>query len=369
VSLINKMLQDLDRRNAMGNAAGPVPPQQVRAVAGTGAGREWFWRTLAVLALVAFAWVGWVVVQLRPQVLATELALNAGGDAQRKAAAAPAKKDAPAAPAAPVIVAAPAVAAPALAVPAPQASAPVPVAAPPPELFKLALSIDRPIAERVAKAPAKPPVVHKPVVAESGAGRVSKREIPRSPVEEAEALFRHGVVLLNQGRITEAQVDFAAALVKSPGHEPARQALIAIQIERRKLDDARRLLEEGLALNPTQTQFTAVLARVLVERGDYREAANVLAATPNSGAGDADYQLLYGAVLQRLGRHAEAIEAFQSAAKISDQGGATWVALGISLEATGRKVEALQSYRRSLGAGTVAQDVRAYAEGRIRALN
>jgi tetratricopeptide (TPR) repeat protein len=102
----------------------------------------------------------------------------------------------------------------------------------------------------VAKAPAKPPAVQKPAIADSGAGRVSKREIPRTAAEEAEGLFRHGVVVLNQGRIAEAQADFSAALAKYPGHEPARQALIALQIERRKLDDARRLLEEGLAVNP-----------------------------------------------------------------------------------------------------------------------
>lgn len=365
MSLINKMLQDLDRRNALGSASGPVPPQQVRAVPAPGAGREWFWRIIAALALVGFGWVGWVVYQVRPLPLATDLALNAGVEAQHKAAA-PAKM----------------VASPAQPVPEPvkQADAPAPAPAPAPraeaqanlpapELFKLALSIDRPIAERVAKPPARSPGVKKPAAADAGASRVSKRERPQSPAEEAEALFRHGVVFLNQGRISQAREDFAAALAKHSGHEAARQALIAILIERRQLDDARRLLEEGLSLNPAQTQFAAVLARVLVERGDYREAANVLSATPNAGADDADYQLLHGAVLQRLGRHAEAIEAFQRAAKIANQPGAIWVALGISLEATGRKVEALQSYRHSLGAGALAQDARAYAESRIRALD
>ena len=188
-------------------------------------------------------------------------------------------------------------------------------------------------------------------------------------MEEAESLFRHGVLVLNQGRISEAHANFVAALAKHSGHEAARQALIAILIERRQLDDARRLLEEGLSLNPAQTQFAAVLARVLVERGDYRGAANVLGATRNAGANDGEYQLLYGAVLQRLGRHAEAVDAFQRAAQTANQPGAIWVALGISFEATGRRAEALQAYRRSLGAGLVAQDARTYAESRIRALD
>ena len=367
MSLINKMLQELDRRNALGSAGGPVPPQQVRVVSAPGAGREWFWRTLAFLALIAIGWVGWVAYHVRPRPLATELALNAGEEARRKAVATPAKKIAPPAQPVPepvVQVNAPAPAPALLAAPRAEAQ-PSP---PPPELFKLALSIDRPIAERVAKPPARSPVVQKPVAADYGASRVSKREIPRSTAEEAEALFRHGVVFLNQGRISAAQQNFAAALAKHSGHEAARQALIAILIERRQLEDARRLLEEGLSLNPAQMTFAAVLARVLVERGDYREAANVLGATRNAEAGDAEYQLLHGAVLQRLGRHAEAVEAFERAARTANQPGVIWVALGISLEAVGKRTEALQSYRRSLVAGPVAQDALAYAESRIRAL-
>jgi len=375
VSLINKMLQELDRRNALGSPGGPVPPQQVRAVSAPGAGREWFWRTLAVLAMISIGWVGWVAYQVRPRPLATELAFNAGEEARRKAAATPATKIAP--------LAQPA-AAPAPPAAAKQAAGPRAEAQPnppPPELFKLALSIDRPISARVARLAAKSPIAaaaapgagspraQKQAGADAGAGRVSKREIPRSAADEAETLFRHGVVVLNQGRVSAAQQNFAAALAKYSGHEAARQALIAILIERRQLEDARQLLEEGLSLNPAQMTFAAVLARVLVERGDYRGAANVLGATRNAEAGDAEYQLLYGAVLQRLGRHAEAVEAFERAARTANQPGVIWVALGISLEAVGNRAEALQAYRRSLGAGPVAQDARAYAESRIRALD
>lgn len=370
MSLINKMLQELDRRNAIGAADGPVPPQQVRAVARSGAGHEWFWRILALLTLVAVAWVGWVAYQLQPRSLATELALNAGEQARRKVPPAVAK----AAPAPKAEAAAP----------KPEAPAPKPEPAvqqaeakpaPPPELFKLALAIDRPISARAArpapKAAAQTPRDASALKAgvDKGAGSVTKRELPLSAENEAELRFRRGVALLNQARVGDAQAEFAAALSKQPGHEASRQALIALLIERRQLDEARRHLEEGLALNPGQTQFAAVLARIMVEGGDFAAAAKVLDNSRNAAAKDAEYQVLHGAVLQRLGRHAEAVEALERSAQIADQPGATWVAMGISYEALGRRSEALTAYRRSLGAGAVGQDVRAYAEGRIRALN
>ena len=53
MSIINKMLQDLDRRHAMAGADQAIPPRQVRAVEGARPGREWFWRTIAALMLAA----------------------------------------------------------------------------------------------------------------------------------------------------------------------------------------------------------------------------------------------------------------------------------------------------------------------------
>jgi len=360
----------------MASAGGPIPPQQVRAVRAVGPGHEWFWRIVAVLVLIALSWVGWVSYQVKPRPLVTDLALSAGDEAQRKATAKPVAKapaTTPATPApAPAAAPTPALAAASTPAPAPVAAPVAQASVPGPELFKLALSIDTPITERSVKPPAKTQAAltsrAEPKPGRLPAGKVSKRERPLTAADEAEALFRHGVTLLNQRRISEAQDDFSAAIFRHPEHEASRQALIAVHIERRQIDEARRLLEEGLALNPTQTQFAAVLARIHVERGDYRAAADVLTAAGGASPDDADFQLVRGAVLQRLGRHTEAAEAFEHAARGGNQSGATLVALGISLEATGRKADALKAYRGSLAA-PMAQEARSYAESRIRALD
>ena len=56
MSLINRMLLDLDRRHAMAGADQAILPRHVRAVEGARAGREWFWRIVAALALAAAGW-------------------------------------------------------------------------------------------------------------------------------------------------------------------------------------------------------------------------------------------------------------------------------------------------------------------------
>src|SRR6185503_19288034 len=82
MSLINKVLRDLDRRSAIpgnDNAA-----SNVRVVAGKRSGPEWFWRTVSLLVFCALGWIGWVVYQIQPRPIATELAEQAAQQAQAR---------------------------------------------------------------------------------------------------------------------------------------------------------------------------------------------------------------------------------------------------------------------------------------------
>jgi hypothetical protein len=46
-----------------------------------------------------------------------------------------------------------------------------------------------------------------------------------------------------------------------------------------------------------------------------------------------------------------------------------WVGLGISLEALERRPEAAEAFRRALAAGPASDDLKTFAERRIRALH
>ena len=404
MSIINKMLQDLDRRQGMSDPETAPSLSQVRTVAPARKDREWFWRIIAVLMIAAVGWVGWIAWQLQPRPpVATEQAFKAAENAQRRTVAiAP-----PAAPAA----AARAETKRAEERPPAQEPAPTPVAAqpaavatpaPPPaaESLKLAQDMHTPIREQPAKpaakdapapapknagasrakdagkqdaavaeakpAPERAPV--KPAPLAQSAPKFEKRERMRTPQERAEADFRRGVALLNQGRISEAEDDLGSALRAYAGHESARQALVALDLEQGRVDNARRLLQEGLALNPANVRFSAVLARILIERKDYQGALDATGGALEQGQGDAELQAMRGTALQRLGRNAEASEAFRASLRAAPQNGSTWMALAISLEGQGKRPEAAEAYRRAAAAGSLGADARTYAEQRARAL-
>ena len=365
MSIINRMLQELDRRHAGASPHGQARHPDVRAVAAVRAGHEWFWRSVAALLLIAAGWTLWVVYQLQPRSVATEIAYRAAENARRRASAAPAPVAAPVAAVAPPTV-------------APLAPAPEKLVAPI-ETLRLALAIDTPLAPRARQtakpAPAKSGVstaealparaVRATIAAPA---RVEKRDRAGVPGERAEAEYRRAASLLNAGRVADAEEALLAALAANHAHQAARQTLIALYIEQRRIEDARRHLQEGLAANPSFTPFAVALARIHVDRRDYSAALGVLDRAKAPGQGSADFHALRGAVLQRLSRHAEAADAYRQVLATGVQSGASWVGLAISLEALNRRPEAAEAFRRGIATGTLAGELLAYAEQRAQQL-
>src|SRR5712691_11545483 len=77
MSLINKMLRDLDKRHAsQGGTAAPAGglSQHMRPVPERMLASDFFWRTMAMTMLFAVGWVAWLVWQLMPRPIVTELA-------------------------------------------------------------------------------------------------------------------------------------------------------------------------------------------------------------------------------------------------------------------------------------------------------
>src|SRR5205807_1455177 len=258
MSLINKMLQDLDRRQALAGAT-DASVVQVRALAeGHRGGREWLWRIVAVLLTLGLGWVIWVGYQLLPKPLVTGVGLRAASEAQTRPI--PAQ---PAPPPAPSVTAPPPAPAPVVEPTPPVPTEAQPVPPPPPETLRLAREIETPV-----RAP-------------GAAGR--------------------------------------EAATKEPAKAPKLAAVPGL---------ARGTVDKR---DRAQPAFAVALARIYTEQRDYPDALEVLDKA-GPAARNAEYQAMRGAVLQRLGKNLEAVQAYQNAIRIAPQPGTTWVGLAISLE-------------------------------------
>lgn len=348
MSLINKMLQDLDARAGQPGVAPlpgdvrPVPPPERRAP----------WLRIALgsgvaLAVAGAGVAGWRMVDQAPA----------------PAVAAPPAVAASAAPAAPVAAAADVavVAQPAQAVvDAVAASRPEDVASPSP----VASAPLSPAPRAARPAVAAVPAASKPAPARVAAAAAEGRT--ETVRQRAENAYRQALFVLEDGRVTEAIATLQAGLRADPSHEPSRQTLVGLLTEAGRTDEAMHELQAALTLDPRQPALAMLLARLQLERGG--PALETLTRTLPHAAGNGEFHAFLAGVLGREGRQREAAEHYGVALRAAPQNGVWWMGLGLALQADKRDAEALAAFQRAQASGTLSGELRAFVERRLAQL-
>jgi tetratricopeptide (TPR) repeat protein len=196
MSLVNKVVQDLNKRNATPEVLAGL---DVRALPDKYEGHEGFWRAVVALMLVALACVGYLAYQLRPRPsLTTELAHQyvRGAVTQNRAVESP-----PPAPAATEVKTA-----------QPESPSSGVTETVSPGVLKLARAIEAPIAARAGEAAS---ALGNPV---SIAGTPLRRFVPalQGGVDDAQLNHLLGVVLASLSRHEEAVQAYTVSLDRSP---------------------------------------------------------------------------------------------------------------------------------------------------------
>lgn len=413
MSLINRMLKDLDARNAP--EARDALHREVRPLPAL-AERRFPWPAAALFALLAAGGLAYllfpggsgaplsagaevpaVVPPPAPPVAAPAVAVPAAGPlpAVESAAADPL----PAAVAAtPVIDPPPAAVAAAVAEPPPEPAVPAgsavvpagpepsqrPVAAPvkapapatmepkgpakTPASTSASVPANAPASASTNPPPARPPesaaaVPSSPPPALAGI----EKKAPTRPVRErADADFRQAVALAGADRGNEAIALLLDVLRDDGGHVSSRQLLVRLLIGQGRQTEAMALLAEGLATQPGQVQWATTLARLQVDRGELQAAAATLRASEGFAATNADYRGFSGFVAHRLGRQQEAAEHYRAALRVAPGEGRWWLGLGLALEADGDAGAAREAFLRARAAGNLGAELAAVVDQKLR---
>lgn len=389
MSLINRMLQDLDARAGQPGAA-PLPTD-IRAVPPPE--RSLPWKRVAVaagaaLALGALGLAGWRVLGQKPAPIVPQTAPAAlsAPPVPPVLVAGPAAALAPA----PVVAieipvpprqddASPAAAAvnadtPAAAEPSPrtqvrtQVRAPAPAAPAAKAVRPAARKVEKKQPEAAPTAPAKKDRAGAPkAVAGAPAAAASARSgRVETAAQRAENAYRRALASLEDGRVTEAMSQLEAALKADPRHEASRQTLVSLLIEAKRPDEAIRQLGAALALDPRQPAMAMLMARLQVERGS--PGIDTLLRTLPYAAGNGDYHAFLAGMLAREGRHREAAEYYGVALRTAPQNGVWWMGLGLSLQAEKRNPEAAGAFRKALDSGSLSAELQGFVERKLKQL-
>jgi MSHA biogenesis protein MshN len=344
MSLINKMLQDLDARgSAPGAGADPLLVRPVARPASKLVPRVAL-ATGLVAVLAVGGWFSWrEMARLRavkPPVVVAPGPM-------------------PLAPVPPGMV---------------RITPPQPVAEPAPEPVAPApVTVDAPVevaprAVPVHRAMRVPPTIVAPRETASPDVIAVTRGVPATQ-SGSEANYRRALADLQEGRIHDAVAALERALQNDPRHDAARQTLVSLLVEAGRRDDTVRQLQLGLGLDPRQPAMAMLLARLQLEQGNAGAAAiDTLLRTLPYAQGNGDYQAFLAGVLQRQGRNREAAAQYQ-AALAATPGNAVWLmGLGIALQAEQRNADALAAFQQAAASGMLNPELQGFVERKVQQL-
>ena len=375
MSVINTMLQDLDRRHGRpGGEALPGDAIRSTKAPATGSRRHNVLLVLALLAMTVAAGAWWT---RHREVAATSLVAVPLSSVPLVASKAPSAE--------PQIASAAAVApmpAPPLTTAA-NAAVPMPTVRPLPTADRAAAGAapDAAKALKVA-ASASPPASGPP----QSPGRPDKVEAagppgntaavaPRaataktySPMQLSANLLAEAVRLDQQGHLEDAKASLGRALVANPLDMQARRMLVRLQLDTGRVQEAVALLVEGRRLHPEQPDFTLTLARLKAEAGDTAGAIQLLEEGLAAARDEPQYHALLAALLVGAQRHDEAVQHYLIALR-TDPSNARWLlGVGVALEATGNNADAAEAYRRAEGTSRLSSEMATFVSERLAQL-
>ena len=184
--------------------------------------------------------------------------------------------------------------------------------------------------------------------------------------DRSEAEYRKGIAAFKQGHLSEAAAIFRSVLREDPRHLGARQALLGMLAEAKQWEEAQSLLKDALSIMPTHYLWAMALARIQVERGNTAAALETLMQHIAYAEKRADYQGFAGVLLQRLQRPREAAQRFQVAAQLKPSEGRWWLGLAMALEADGRPAEAREAFIRAQNSDGLTPETQAFIASKLR---
>jgi tetratricopeptide (TPR) repeat protein len=153
-----------------------------------------------------------------------------------------------------------------------------------------------------------------------------------APPAQAEDLWRRGVAARMQGDTELANRSFKEALEVQPGYVRALRGLVLLNIERGKLDRAKKYAAIALAEHPRNPEALSIAARVDAILMDYESAFEHLGEALEEDRTNRLALIIYGASLMDTGHFERAVSILE---RLKDQGEATDTVcqyLGFALE-------------------------------------
>ncbi|MBR9906819.1 MAG: tetratricopeptide repeat protein [Gammaproteobacteria bacterium] len=221
-------------------------------------------------------------------------------------------------------------------------------------------------AENTTIAPAKPqPKVLKKQPENSGTLEVTRVQL--SPEQLAQNNLEKARAAFEKGNRTEGQALLEKALVVKPDHVEVRSELAAYWYGRGMTTRALTLLQQGLDMRPQQAEWQLLFARILERIGRVEQAYTALLNIRNDAPQAPELLQLRAAAATQLGYFNEAAADYTVLASQFGEG-RWWLAAAVAHEDGDHTEAAVRCYQQALQSGDLGSDAREYIDQRLAIL-
>ncbi|MGQ4276696.1 tetratricopeptide repeat protein [Pseudidiomarina sp. E22-M8] len=199
----------------------------------------------------------------------------------------------------------------------------------------------------------------------SGTMEVTRVEL--SAEELAEVKLKQAREAAQKGERERAGSLLEQVIALAPEHVNARSELAAYWYGRGRVTAALAVLEEGLQRRPQEPNWLVLYGKILLENGAYEQLMRALAQLPEDTAETSDLLQMRATAASELRRFAHAAVDYERLAERTQQG-RWWIAAAVAHEDAEQPQQALRSYQQALQDDDLSQDARRYAAQRQQAL-
>ena len=175
-------------------------------------------------------------------------------------------------------------------------------------------------------------------------------------------------IAITQGQLDKAIEAYQSILAKDPKNRQAREKMASLFYGTNNLIQAKKILQQGIALDSGYANYRLILARILMEQDNKQEALQTLSSLSlKAEQSNLDYIATEASLATELKQSTIAIEAYGKLTRIMPKEGKWWFGLALAFDRQNVKSAALSNYKRAISVG-VAEASHKFALQRIQEL-
>ena len=199
-------------------------------------------------------------------------------------------------------------------------------------------------------------------------GKMAITEVTLTPQQLANKRFALANEAQKDGQLNRAIDYYEQTLALDPGMHEARKQLAALHYGQNQLAQSSDLLQQGLISYPQEVDFALLLARVQQASAQPSLALATLANIPDTHLLARQKWMAQSDIAQKLGQFSLAEQAYRQLLQQEPLQAKWWMGLAYALDSQQQFTQARQAYRTALGHRGLSAQASAFIEQRLTQL-